>query len=252
MPIPVAIPIALAAASAISNMYDSYNNAQTARDAYNDISDKANAVNNANARDIANYRQLIQGTYGDNAGKYSQALSDFLNSDVYQNEGFTYGGNVSDYMDPYANQRVQAAMDAINNSAATGGNRFSSDYVNRVAAKQQAMSSEEWERAWNKLLQDRNQKLTEWQANSNNAWNNYNATQDRAKYAIDQYGNAQTQYVNGIGDAATAAMNNRNANLQTQATVAAGMANSQQGQGMMSQLLGPAAQFAGAYFGGSK
>ena len=249
MAIPVAIPIALAAASALSNMYDSYTNAQTAKDAYNDISDKANAVNNANASDISRYRQLIQGTYGDNAAKYSQALADFLNSDVYQNEGFSYGKDVSDFMDPYAHQRVAAAMDAINNSAATGGNRFSSDYVSRVGAKQQALASEEWEKAYDKLLRDRNQQLTEWQANSNNAWNNYNATQDRAKYGIDQYGNAQTQYVNGIGDATTAAMNNRNANLQTQATVAAGLANSQQGQGMMSQLLGPAATFMGSYFG---
>ena len=155
-------------------------------------------------------------------------------------------------MDPAANQRVDAAMSAIENSAASGGNRFSSDFINRVGAKQQAMSSEEWEKAYNKMMQDRNQQLAEWQANSQNAWNNYNATTDRSKYAIDQYGNAQTQYVNGMGDAYTASMNNRNANLQTHATVAAGLANSQQGQGMMSQLLGPASQFLGSYFGGAK
>lgn len=252
MAIPVAIPIALGAASALSSMYDSDKNAARARAAYNDIKSQANAVNNANALDIANYQQLVQGTYGDNARKYGQALADFLNSPVYQNEDFGYEGSVSDYMDPYANQRVQAAMDAINNSAATGGNRFSSDYINRVAAKQQAMSSEEWEKAYNKMMQDRNQQLSEWQANSQNAWNNYNATADRSRYAIDQYGNAQNQYINGLGDAYMASMNNRNANLQTQATVAAGLANSQQGQGLMSQLLGPAAQFAGAYFGGAK
>lgn len=250
MAIPVAIPIALAAASALSNMYDSYNNSKTARDTYNDIKDQANAVNNANASDISKYRQLIQGTYGDNAAKYNQALADFLQSPVYQNDEFTYTGSVDDFMDPYANQRVAAAMDAINNSAAAGGNRFSSDYISRVGAKQQAMASEEWEKAYDKLLRDRNQQLTKWQANSNNAWNNYNATTDRAKYGIDQYGNAQNQYISGMGDAYTAAMNNRNANLQTQATVAAGLANSQQGQGMMSQLLGPAASFMGSYFGG--
>lgn len=250
MPIPVAIPIALAAASAISSMYDSDKNAERAREAYNDIKDQANAVNNANAQDIARYQQLVQGTYGDNAARYNQALADFLNSDVYQNKGFSYNNDVSNFMDPYANQRVAAAMDAINNSAAAGGNRFSSDYINRVGARQQAMASEEWEKAYDKLMRDRNQQLTEWQANSQNNWNNYNATQDRAKYGIDQYGNAQNQYINGMGDAYTAQMNNRNANLQTQATVAAGLANSQQGQGMMSQLLGPAAQFAGSYFGG--
>lgn len=250
MPIPVAIPIALAAASALSSMYDSDKNAERARETYDDIKNQATAVNNANAQDIARYQQLVQGTYGDNAARYNQALQDFLNSDVYQNEGFSYNNDVSNFMDPYTNQRVAAAMEAINNSAAAGGNRFSSDYVNRVGAKQQAMASEEWEKAYDKLMRDRNQQLTEWQANSQNNWNNYNATQDRAKYGIDQYGNAQNQYINGMGDAYTAQMNNRNANLQTQATVAAGLANSQQGQGMMSQLLGPAAQFAGSYFGG--
>lgn len=250
MAIPVAIPIAMAAASALSSMYDSYKNGERARETYNDIKDQANAVNNANARDISNYKQIIQGAYGQNAGKYSKALEDFLNSDVYQNEGFTYDNDISSFMDPAMNQRVQAAMDQIYNSSASGGNRFSSDTLNRIGAKQQALASEEWEKAYDRLMRDRNQQLTEWQANSNNAWNNYNATQDRAKYGIDQYGKAQESYVNGMGDVYTAGMNNRNANLQTQATVAAGLANSQQGQGMLSQLLGPAASFFGSYYGG--
>lgn len=250
MALPIAIPIALAAGSAISNAYDSFNNAKRAREAYNDISDAADAANLANTRDIANYKSLVQGTYGTDAAKYNQALENFLNSDVYQNEGFNYTGDVSDFMDPYANQRAQAAMDAIGNSAATGGNRFSSDYINRVAAKQQALTSEEWEKAWNKLQQDRSQQLSTWQANSANNWNNYNAVNDRAKYGIDQYGNAQGNLMQGLGEAYTAGINARNANLQTQATVGAGLANSQQGQGMASQLLNPAASFMGSYFGG--
>lgn len=250
MPIPLAIPVALAAASAASNIYDSYNNARNARDAYNDISDAASAADAANRADIANYKSLVQDTYGPDAAKYSSALDRFLNSDVYQNKGFNYTGDVSEFMDPFANQRAQAEMDAINNSAATGGNRFSSDYLTRLGGRAQARSSEEWEKAWNKLQQDRSWQLSNWQANSANNWNNYNAQQERAKYGIDQYGNAQNNLMQGLGEAYTAGINARNANLQTQATVGAGLANSQQGQGVASQLLNPFASFMGSYYGG--
>lgn len=171
---------------------------------------------------------------------------------MYQNDGFQFSGDVGDYFDPAANQRVDAAMTAIDNVAASGGNRFSSDYVNRVANKQQALASEEWERAYDRLMKDRQQQLTEWNMNSQNAWNNYNATQDRAKYAVDAYGNDRNQYVQGIGDATMAAMNNRLGGLQTQANVAAGRVNAMQNQnagGALASALGPIAQFAGSYFG---
>lgn len=181
-------------------------------------------------------------------------MANFLNSDVYQNEGFNYTGNINDYFDPAANQRWEAEMSAINNASATGGNRFSSDYVNRVGARAQAHTSEEWEKAYNKLMQDRQQALAEYNVNSANAWNNYNATQDRAKYGIDQYANDRNMYTQGLGDATMAAMNNRLGGLQTQANVLSGQANAMQNQnigGGIASALGPIAQFAGSYFGAS-
>ena len=247
--IPALIAGAVAAGSIASNLYDSHNNRKTARNYYNGIKDKANETVLANQQDINSYKQALYDTYGKGAGSYSEALQDFLDSPVYQNEGFSYGGDIDQFFDPAANQRVDAAMTAINNSAATGGNRFSSDYVNRVGAKQQAMASEEWEKAYNRLMQDRQTQMNEWQANSQNNWNNYNATADRAKYAVDAYGNDRDHLMQGLGDTTTATMNNRLGGLQTQAQVAAGLANSQQGPGTMSQILGPVAQFAGSYFG---
>ena len=101
-------------------------------------------------------------------------------------------------------------------------------------------------------MQDRQQQLNEWNMNSQNAWNNYNATQDRAKYAVDAYGNDRNQYVQGLGDATMAAMNNRLGGLQTQANVAVGRVNAMQNQnagGALASALGPIAQFAGSYFG---
>lgn len=247
--IPAIVAGAIAAGSIASNLYDSNKNRKTARNYYNGIKDKANETVQANQQDINSYKQALYDTYGKGSNSYSEALQDFLDSPVYQNDGFQFTGDVSDYFDPAANQRVDAAMTAIDNSAASGGNRFSSDYVNRVANKQQALASEEWEKAYNRLMQDRQQQLNEWNMNSQNAWNNYNATADRAKYAVDAYGNDRDQLMQGIGDTTTATMNNRLGGLQTQAQVAAGLANSQQGQGTMSQILGPVAQFAGSYFG---
>lgn len=250
--VPAIIAGAIAAGSIASNLYNSYKNRQAASDAYDDIQDAADSAVAANAQDINSYKNLVASTYGNGAANYQDALNNFLNSEVYQNKGFTPTGSIEDYYDPYANQRVDAAMTAINNSSASGGNRFSSDYVNNVAAKQQALASEGWEKAYNKLIAERNQQLAIWQANSQNAWNNYNATNDRAKYAVDAYGNDRNQYVQGIGDATMAAMSNRLGGLQTMANVASGQANALQNQNAGSGIaaaLGPIAQFAGSYFG---
>ena len=250
--LPAIIGGAIAAGSIAANLYNSHKNRQSANNAYNDFSKAADSAVASNARDINDYRNLVAQQYGEGARNYSQALQDFLDSDVYQNDGFQFNGDVSDYFDPAANQRVDAAMTAIDNGAASGGNRFSSDYVNRVAGKQQALASEEWEKAYNRLMNDRQQQLTEWNMNSQNSWNNYNAAQDRAKYAMDAYGKDREQYVQGLGDATMAAMNNRLGGLQTQANVAAGRVNAMQNQnvgGALASALGPIAQVAGSYFG---
>ena len=252
--VPLIVGGAIAAGSIASNLYNSYKNREAASEAYDKIQRAADAAVNANANDIQSYKNLIQKTYGQGAANYQNALANFLNSDVYQNEGFNYTGNINDYFDPAANQRWEAEMSAINNASATGGNRFSSDYVNRVGARAQAHTSEEWEKAYNKLMQDRQQALAEYNVNSANAWNNYNANQDRYKYAIDQYGQDRNMYTQGLGDATMAAMNNRLGGLQTQANVLSGQANAMQNQnigGGIASALGPIAQFAGSYFGAS-
>ena len=248
--IPALVAGGIAAASIASNLYDSYKNRKNARDTYNSIRDAAENAVQQNNRDINAYAGRLNNAYGAGAASYSDALQKFLDSDVYQNDGFQFTGDVGDYFDPAANQRVDAAMTAIDNGAASGGNRFSSDYVNRVAGKQQALASEEWEKAYNRLMQDRQQQLNEWNMNSQNAWNNYNATQDRAKYALAAYGNDRDKLLQGYADTTTARMNNRLGGLQTQANVAGAKLGATQGPGTLSQILGPVAQFAGSYFGG--
>ena len=249
-----AIALAAAAgASALGNYMGNKADATRASEAYDKITGLAQAAGAQNNATIGSYRNLLGSTYGRDAAQYSSAVQNFLNSPVYQNEGFSYNGNVSDYMDPYANQRADAAMQAIANASASNGSRFSSDYISRVGAQQQALASEEWEKAYNKLMQDRQMALSEYNANSQNAWNNYNATNARNQYAVDAYGNARDQYVNGLSDALSAEVQNRNAVLQTQANAIAGSANAQQGTSgwnLLSGLGGAGANFLGSYFGG--
>lgn len=249
MPIPLAVPIAIGAASIASNLYDNWKGRKEARETYNDIKDQASDVTTANQSDIDAYVKMMEGYFGDDAAKYSDALQKFLDSDVYQNEGFSYDRDIGEFVDPFVNQRVNAAMTEINNSAASGGNRFSSDYINRVGARQQSLASEAWQQAYDNLMKDRQMQLNEWQSNSQNNWNNYNANQDRAKYAVDAYGNARDQLAQAYGDATMAGMQNRIAGLETQSNVATAKYQSQQGQSPLSQILGPAATFFGSYYG---
>lgn len=250
--IPLLVGGGLALASGISNYFEGQSDAERAAETYDKIMGMAGQASAANQADIDKYGNLVNKTYGQGAAKYDQALADFLNSPVYQNEGFDYSGDIGQFFDPAANQRVSAAMDAINASASAAGNRFSSDYVNRVAAKQQALASEEWQKAYDRLMADRQRALGEWQANSQNNWNNYGATQDRAKYAVDAYGNDRNAYMQGQGDVLSAGITNRNANLQTMADAMSAKAQAEnEAPGFFSSLLEPVAGFAGKYFGGA-
>lgn len=248
--IPALIAGGVALAGAGLNAYNQYKQGERTKDMYNTLADEAAAVEAKNQADINRYNSFLQKQYGDDAYRYSGALQDFLNSDTFQQGQFGYTGEVSDYMDPARNQRVAAAMRALEQQGADGGNSFSSDFMSRMAGKQQALASEEWQNAYNRLTQDRQQQLAAYNANSQAGWNNYNASMDKMKYGIDQYGNAKNNYVGGYGDVLTAGMQNRQAGLQSQANALGGMLQGQNQQSsFLGQLAGPAAQFAGAYFG---
>ena len=251
MAIPLAVPVALGAGAIASNLWDNITNKQAAKDAYNEIADQAAAVQAANQADINAYKDLLTSTYGAGAGQYNAALENFLNSPLYQNKDFEFTGDINEYYDPAANQRVAAAMNAIENAAATGGSRFSSQYLDAQTAKQQALASEEWSRAYDRLMSARQQQLNEWQANSTNGWNNYNAQQTRLQNAVNAYGNDRNALTQGLGEATMANMNNRLGGLQTQASITGALTNSQSGPGVLSQILSPATSFmAGMYAGG--
>lgn len=257
----MAIPLIAGGAAmiggALANYMGNRSQSQNLREAYDRIQGLADVATTENQGDIDNYRLMASQLYGDGAGKYRDALAAFLNSPVYQNDGFSYGDQpgqtIESFFDPAANQRAAAAMDAIRSQGASNGSYFSSDLLNRMGAKQQSLASEEWEKAYNKLMQDRQQAMSEYNVNSQNNWNNYNAEQSRLQGAADAYGSDRDTYAGMMGDAVTAGMNNRLGALNTQAQTIMGGANAKQGTSgwdLASGLLGAGANFLGSYFGG--
>jgi hypothetical protein len=120
-------------------------------------------------------------------------------------------------------------------------------------AKEKALQSEAWRDAYDMMMKDRATALQEYNTNSQNQWNNYNATTDRARYGVDAYGNDRASLMQGLSDATMAGMNNRTGVLQSQVNAITGLTNAQnKGSGVLSSILGPAAQFAGSYFGAQK
>ena len=250
---PAIIAGGLAAAGAVGNYMGNRAAADNAENAYNRIQGMAEDTGAANQQDIQSYKNLVAQTYGQGAANYDAALQKFLNSPVYQNEGFSFSDDISNYMDPAANQRLDAALNAINNNAASNGSRFSSDYNSRLGAAAQAQTSQEWEKAYNRLQQARQQAANEYQLNSQNNWNNYNAQVARDQYGVNAYANDRNQYINGLSDALSAGIANRTGILDAQTQAIAGTANAQQGTSgwdLLGGLGGAGGQFLPSWFGG--
>lgn len=154
------------------------------------------------------YLSKVNNAYGSEAGKFGQRVEDLEELTPYQAGQFDdsqYGKSVEDFYSKAANQRINNAMNAITNSRANAGNMFSSDYLNEVGAKQQALASDEWDRAFNRYQQDRSRALSEFTTNANlgqqNYQNMYNKNKDLlglSQGALDNTLNANAAYTQGL------------------------------------------------------
>ena len=197
-----------------------------------DIAAKNNAL-------YGDYYGQMQGMYGKNAAKYNDAVNNLVEA-ISQRKDFDYQGNVNEFMDPAANQRVAAAMGAINNASASGGNRFSSNYLDKVAAKQQALASEEWKSAYDRMMQERNKQLQEWQTGQQKI-NNLGSV-------ASLYGNDRTALADAIGNYYGNMANQNNANLEVMSDIAQNKANLNASRtNGMGDIIGGAAKIAGAF-----
>lgn len=206
-----------------------------------EIKSYADSVSAKNKRLYNDYYGQMNDTYGANASKYNDAVSNLADAIANYND-FEYTGGVNDFLDPARNQRVAAAMGSINNASASGGNRFSSNYLDKLAAKQQSLASEEWRAAYDRMMQDRRQQLAEWQSRQNKI-NNMGTL-------AGLYGNDRDKLSDAIGNYYTNLANQNNANLSVMSDIEQGKANlnAQRSNGV-GGLIGNVASIIGGIFG---
>lgn len=218
------------------------NNKQTdaAQQTLDNMLARANSTSAQNRGLIRDYYDQMNGTFSEGANKYNDAVAALADAIAHQGD---YDKTVDDFLDPARNQRVQAAMDAINNSAAAGGNRFSSNYLDKVAAKQQALASEEWRSAYDRLMQDRQQQLQQAQTGVQNLGTMANI-----------YGNDRNNLMQALSEYTSNMANQNNADLQMATDVMGQKVNLDMNRkGGISAILDGLAPVAGAvapFFGG--
>lgn len=200
-------------------------------------------VSQQNQSLYGNYLDQMKGIYGQGASQYNQAVNNLMNAIGEGPDTFGFTGNVNDYYDKFANQRQQAAMNAMQNSGAAGGNRWSSDFMNNMANKQAAMSTEAWQQAYDNMMRERNQQLAEWQAGQASKQNYLG----NLGTVANLYGNDRNQLANAYGDYFGNMASQNNADLQTRTDLGMAKANlgMQQTNGLGTLLNG-----AGAILGG--
>ena len=200
-----------------------------------DIQSMADSVSAKNRGLYGDYYGKMDEMYGGNASKYNDAVSRL--ADAIEKYGdFEYSGNVEDFLDPARNQRVASAMGAINNASASGGNRFSSNYLDKVAAKQQALASEEWRSAYDRLMQDRQQQLQQAQTGVQNLGT-----------MASIYGNDRNNLMQALSEYTSNMANQNNADLQMATDVMGQKANlAANRKGGFSAILDGLAPVAGA------
>lgn len=218
------------------------NNKQTdaAQQTLDEMLARANSVSAQNRGLIRDYYDQMNGTFSEGAAKYNDAVAALADAIAHQGD---YDKTVNDFLDPAREQRVQAAMSAINNSAAAGGNRFSSNYLDKVAAKQQALASEEWRSAYDRLMQDRQQQLHQAQTGVQNLGTMANI-----------YGSDRNNLMQALSDYTSNMANQNNADLQMATDVMGQKANLDANRkGGFSAILdgiAPMVKAAAPFFGG--
>lgn len=221
------------------------NQINAAKNTLDEVLTKSQGVSDANKAIYDNYMRQMQGIYGNGAGQYAGAVEQLSNAIGEGPDSFTATGSLNDFYDPYANQRAAQAMDAINRSASSGGNRFSSSYNDALAAKQQALSSEEWSKSFDRWMTDRSRQLAEWQAGQG-AKQNYIGNLGTV---AGLYGNDRNQLANAIGEYNSALANQNNADLEVYSDVAGNKANLEAKKtNGIGELVGNTAKLAGALF----
>lgn len=196
---------------------------------------KADANSAAN-RDLYNqFYDKTQSTYGDTAAKVDDYLKNLEGMKAYDPGKFEYTGDVNDFYSKAADLRVKNAMNALRESS----DIFSSDYQDAMAAKQQAMATEEWDKAFDRYMRDRSQTANEWQMNANAGQQAYDNTYSKNKDLLSVAQNAQDNLMNAYGNYINNMANQNNVDTQNYSNMTQQMAANQNSKkGMLGRILG--------------
>lgn len=205
---------------------------QNALDTLSGVGEDIAATSEANKALYYAWMQDMANTYGDGAGKYDDALANYISAVESAGEGF--GGSVKDYLSPAIQQRVNAATNAITNSAANAGSMFSSDYLDSLAAKQQALASEEYDNAYERYMKDRTTTNAETQTNLSNLGN-----------VVSLYGSDRNSLVDALTNYYTNVANQNNADLSATTDLATKQAELKSGK---NNGIGSALKLVGSVF----
>lgn len=176
------------------------------------------------------YMNKVNQNYGNQAGQYDSRVQALEGMDVYNPGQFNYDKSIEDFYSKAANQRVNKATNAITNSMANAGNMFSSDYTDALAAKQQALASEEWDKAYDRYSKDRAQALNEFSTNANIGQQTYSNMYNKNKDLLGISQNALDNTINAFGSYVQGRANNNNMLAQNRATIAQQKAANQMAQ----------------------
>ena len=194
------------------------------------LDEAAQAAQDAAARNNTLYQQYldrVNANYGNQAGQYDQRVKDLENLTPYDAGPFEYKNSIEDFYSKAANQRINRATNAITNSMANAGNMFSSDYTDALAAKQQALASEEWDKAFEKYQQDRSRALSEFSTNANIGQQTYSNMYNKNKDLLGLSQNALDNTTNAFGSYIQGLASNNNMLAQNQANIAQAKAANQ-------------------------
>ena len=197
--------------------------------------EKADATSVAN-KDLYNqFYDKTQNTYGDTAAKVNDYIKSLEGMKAYDPGTFEYTGDVNDFYSKAADLRIKNAMNALRESS----DIFSSDYQDAMAAKQQAMATEEWDKAYDRYMRDRSQTANEWQMNANAGQQAYDNTYGKNKDLLSVAQNAQDNLMNAYGNYINNMANQNNIDTQNYANMVQQMAANQNSKkGMLGRILG--------------
>lgn len=197
--------------------------------------DKADAASAANRGLYNQFYNKTQSTYGDTAAKVDDYLKNLEGMEAYDPGTFEYTGDVNDFYSKAADLRVKNAMNNLRESS----DIFSSDYQDAMAAKQQAMASEEWDKAYDRYMRDRSQAASEWQMNTNAGQQAYQNTYGKNKDLLGVAQGAQDNLMNAYGNYINNMANQNNVDTQNYANMIQQMAaNENSKKGILGRLFG--------------